>query len=160
MAVMFNTVNIAFTGTKKDEKKDAEKKIVTGTGATAAAAKAATTAKKSKSAFDVFESSKKLSQNLKTVSNTSKAVTDISTKSVGLWAKVKDSFKWARDSVLKWGAKFKNMKYVKPLVESPLFRGVASVLGFGFGVVTLISGGAEIMKAATDTANNTFAKEN
>lgn len=157
MQVSFNT--ISFTGEKeaKEKRKEAEKKVVAGGGATAAAV-SASRAKSVKSGFDVFASSKKVSQGLQTVTNAGKTATKVAKKSTSLWAKVCENAKWAKDAVINWGAKFKNMKYIKPLVNSKPFMMFAGALGYVFGLVTLISGCSDIARVATDVAQGEYSK--
>ena len=158
MQVSFNT--ISFTGEKdaKEKRKEAEKKVVTGGGATAAAV-SASRAKATKSAFDVlFASSKKVSQGLQTVTTAGKTATEVAKKSTSLWAKVCENAKWAKNAILNWGTKFKNMKYIKPLVNSKPFMMFAGALGYGFGLITLISGCSDIARVATDVAQGGYSK--
>lgn len=150
MPISFNTANIAFTGNERSQKqKDAEKKVVTGGGAFAATA-SATKLKSTKSGFDMFASAGKVSKGMSTVTNTAQTAQRVAKQSTGLWAKVCQNARWAKEAILNWGAKFKDMKFVKPLVKSPVFRGVAGALGYGFGAVTLIAGLADITKVASD----------
>ena len=128
------------------ERKDAEKKIATGAGATAGAVQVSRT----KSAFSFFNSSKKLQQGMGLAQNTMKEASLVAKKTTGLWATVKANCAWAKTSILKWGEQFKSLRYIKPLIESPVFKGIAGIAGFGFGVVTLITGASEIAKTATD----------
>ena len=131
---------------RSQEQRDAEKKVVTGAGVTGAAVQV----NRSKKAFDMFASSKKLTQLSGDVADVAKKVNTVAKQSTGLMAKVSENFGWAKAQVLKWGSQFKNLKYIKPLVESAPFRGVASLAGLGFGAVTFISGAAEIAKAASN----------
>lgn len=128
------------------ERKDAEKKVVTGAGATAGAVQVSRT----KSAFNLFNSSKKLQNGINFTQNTIKEAGIVAKKTTGLWASVKANCQWAKTAVLNWGDKFQNLKYIKPLIKSPIFKGIAGIAGFGFGVVTLISGASEIARTATD----------
>lgn len=128
------------------ERKDAEKKVVTGAGATAGAVQVSRT----KSAFNFFNSTKKAQQSLSFASNTMKEANMVAKKTTGLWAAVKANCSWARTSILSWGEQLKNLKYIKPLIASPIFKGVAGLAGLGFGLVTFISGASEIAKTATD----------
>lgn len=157
MHVSFNTVS--FTGEKdtKEKRKDAEKKVVTGGGATAAAV-TASRAKAAKSGFDVFASSKKVSQGLQTVTSAGKSAVNVAKKSTTLWVKVCENAKWAKDAIINWGAKFKDMKYIKPLVNSKPFMMFAGALGYGFGLVTLISGCSDIARVATDVAQGEYTR--
>ena len=150
MPVYFNTYNaVTFTANDDDKKKkDAEKKVVTGGGAVAATA----TASRARKGFDMFKSSKEVAQGMRTVTSSARVATQTVKKTTTLWGKVCENAKWAKTSVIKWGSKFKNMKYIKPLIESAAFRGVAGFLGYGFGLVTLISGCSDIAKVASDAA--------
>lgn len=152
---------ISFTSNEakdaKEKRKEAEKKAVTGGGAVAAATAASNT-KAAKSGFDVFASSKKVSQGFQTVTNAGKSATTIAKKSTTLWAKVCKNAKWAKDAIINWGAKFKNLKYVKPIVTSKPFMVAAGALGYGFGLVTLISGCSDIARVATDVAQGEYNK--
>ena len=143
------SLNVAFTGNTND-RRDTEKKVVTGGGAIAATA-SATRVKAARSGFDMFASSAKVSQGMKTVTGTARTVKNTVSRTTSLWSKVCGNAKWAKKSVLEWGNKFKGSKFIKPLVENRLFRGCAGFLGYGFGLVTLISGCSDIVKVATDT---------
>ena len=160
MTVNLHTAKITFTsGEEKDKRRDAEKKVVTGGGAVAATANA-TRAKAAKSGFSMFNSSRTVSQGMRTVTNTARSVNQTVRKSTSLWAKVCENARWAKDAILKWGSRFKNSKFIKPLVESKAFRGCAGFLGYGFGLVTLISGCSDIARVATDAAQgNLLNKE-
>lgn len=155
MQVSFNT--ISFTGEKatKEKRKETEKKVIAGGGATAGLVSASNT-RAAKSGFDVFASSKKVSQGLQTVTNASKSAAEVAKKSTTLWAKVCENAKWAKNAVINWGTKFKNMKYIRPLVNSKPFMMFAGALGYGFGLVTLISGCSDIAKVATEAAQGEF----
>lgn len=150
MAISFNTASIAFTGKERSkERKDAEKKVVTGGGAVAATASAAHV-KATKSGFDMFSSAGKVSKGMNTVTNTAKAAGKVAKQSKGIWVKVCKNARWAKNAVLNWGKNVSNMKLIKPLVKSPVFRGVAGALGYGFGAITLIAGLSDITKVASD----------
>jgi hypothetical protein len=154
MPVSFYSSNISFCANKDGEqkRKDAEKKVVTGGGAVAATAAASNT-KAAKSGFDMFNSSKKLTQGMQTVTTSARAANETVKKTTTLWSKVCENARWAKKSVLKWGDNLKNMRYIKPLIESAAFRGVAGFLGYGFGLITLISGCSDIAKVASDVAD-------
>lgn len=146
-----NVSQISFTSMSKEEKKDAEKKVVTGGGAVAATA-TATRARAARSGFDMFASSKEVAKGMKTVTGTAKTVTSTVKQTTSLWGKVCENAKWAKDAIIGWGSKFKNLKIIKPLVESRAFRFGAGALGYGFGLVTLISGISDVAKVATEAA--------
>ncbi len=153
MQVSFND-KIAYTSnpeqsSRSKERKEAEKKAVTGGGAIAATTAAART-KAAKSGFDMFSSAKKASEGMKVVTETTKTAANVAKKTKGLWAKVAENARWAKNAVLNWGSKFKNMRFIKPIVNSPVFRGAAGALGYGFGLVTLISGLSDITKVTTE----------
>lgn len=154
MPISFNTANIAFTGKERSQKqKDAEKKVVTGGGAIAATTSAAKL-KSTKSGFDMFASAGKVSKGMSTVTNTAKTAQKVAKQSTSLWSKVCKNARWAKDAVLNWGTKFKNMRLIKPLVKSPVFKGIAGALGYGFGAITLIAGLADITKVTSDAIEN------
>ena len=148
---------VTFTA-NEDKRKDAEKKAVTGGGAIAATT-AATRGKAARSDFDMFASSKKLANGMQTVTQTAKNAKTVAKKSMTLWGKVCENAKWAKKAVMNWGTKFKSLKYIRPLVESKIFRGCAGVLGYGFGIVTLISGISNIAKIATNATNGQLLKK-
>ena len=157
MLVSLNTAKISF-GTSDEKKREAEKKVVTGGGAVAAAT-TATRAKAARSGFDMFASSKEVARGMKTVTGTAKAVNNTVKQTTSLWGKVCENAKWAKIAILKWGAKFQNSRYIRPLIENRLFRGCAGALGYGFGLVTLISGCSDIIKVTSDAADgNLFNK--
>lgn len=152
MTVSLNVNNkVAFLGMSKEEKKDAEKKVVTGGGAVAATA-TATRARAARSGFDMFASSKQVAQGMKNVTGAAKTVNSTLKQTTSLWGKVCENAKWAKDAIIYWGSKFKNLKAIKPLVESRVFRFGAGALGYGFGLVTLISGCSDIAKVASEAA--------
>lgn len=151
MRVSFND-RISYTSnheTSQQNKKDAEKKVVTGGGAVAAATATART-RAARSGFNMFNSAKKVSRGMHNVTQTTKVATNVAKQTKSLWAKVAENARWAKNTVLTWGDKFKNLKYIRPIIKSPLFRGVAGALGYGFGFVTLISGLSDISKVTTD----------
>ena len=135
---------------EEKQRKEAEKKVVTGGGAVAATA-SVTNLKATKSGVDMFASTGKISRGMSTVTNTTKTASNVAKQTKSLWAKVGENARWAKDAILNWGTKFRNMKMIKPLVESRAFRGCAGFLGYGFGAVTLISGLSDITKVASDT---------
>ncbi len=151
MKVYYNNCNNTTFAAGKDDTKNAEKKVVTGGGAVAAAA-GATRVKAARSGFDMFASSKKVSQGMSQITNSTRAINNTIKRSTSLWAKVCENARWAKNAIIKWGSKFKNMRMIKPLIESRLFRGCAGALGYGFGLVTLISGCSDIAKVASDAA--------
>ncbi len=133
----------------RNRDKDAEKKIVAGGGAIAA-----------KSGFDMFASASKVSKGMKGVAGVAKTTTAVTKQTTGLWAKVVENAKWAKDAVLNWGAKVKGMKVLKPLVNSKLYKFGAGFFGYGFGFVTLISGLSDISKVATDAIDENILHKN
>lgn len=150
---------ISYTGMSREQKKDAEKKVVTGGGAIAATA-AATNSRAARSGFNMFASSKEVAKGMKTVSGAAKTVNSTVKQTASLWSKVCENAKWAKNAVMSWGSKFKNLKYIKPLVESRVFKFGAGALGYGFGLVTLISGCSDIAKVATEACEgNLFNKQ-
>ncbi len=152
MSVFLNE-RITFTSAqqslKPDKDKDTEKKVVTGGGAIAAT----TTAAKARAAksFDVFNSAKEVSKGMKGFTESTKTINNVAKQSNSLWRKVSENAKWATKSILNWGTKFKNMKYIKPLVESKVFRAGAGALGYVFGFVTLASGISDIAQVTSET---------
>lgn len=139
---------IPYTARTK-EQKEAEKKVVAGGGAIAAATSVART-KAVKSSFDMFGSAKKITSG---ITSTTRMASRVTKQSTGLWAKIVKNAKWAKDAILKWGDQFKNIKWVKPIVNSPVFKKCAGFLGYGFGAVTLISGLTDIANVALDAAD-------
>lgn len=87
---------------------------------------------------------------MKGVRETTRTAANVAKQTKGLWAKVAENARWAKDAILNWGSKFKNMKFIRPIVKSPLFKGAAGALGYGFGIVTLISGLSDITKVTTE----------
>lgn len=145
---------ISFTSNETGNRKnDSEKKVVTGGGAIAATASAGRV-KAAKSGFDMFASSKQVSQGMRNITNTTKEFQNVANQTKSLWTRVCENAKWAKDAILNFGSKFTNSKFLKPLIESKLFRGCAGFLGYGFGVVTLISGLSDIVNVTTDTAQS------
>jgi hypothetical protein len=145
-------MNVTFTSNKKvntQERRDAEKKAVAGGGAIAATTTAAR-AKATKSGFDMFSSAQKVSKGMQTVTTGSKTVANVAKKTSSLWTKVVENAKWAKNAILNWGTKFKNIRFIKPLVQNSVFKFGAGAIGYAFGAVTLISGLSDITKASTD----------
>lgn len=134
---------------RNQERKEAEKKVVTGGGAVAATT-AAARSKAAKSGFDMFSSAKKVSQGMRGVTDTTRTAVNVTKQTKGLWAKVAENARWAKNAILNWGSKFKNTRFIKPIIKSPLFKGAAGALGYGFGFVTLISGLSDITKVTTE----------
>lgn len=165
MSVSMLDNQIAFSGKKKSknlkeyrkertkEQKDAEKKVVTGGGAVAATT-AAAKSKAMKSGVDIFSSSKKAAAGMKNITNTAKTAKAVTKQTSTLWSKVCENAKWAKNSIIKWGAKFQNSRFIRPLVQNRVFRGCAGALGYGFGVITLISGLSDIGQVATEAVEN------
>lgn len=142
--IAFNTNSTVATRSGRD--KDTEKKVVTGGGAVAATT-AAARAKGAKSGFDMFSSASKVS---KGITSSARTASKVAKETKGLWAKVVENAKWAKNAVMSWGKTLQNSKILKPLVNSKLFRFGAGTLGYGFGLVTLISGLADITKVTTE----------
>lgn len=145
--------NVTFTSRRNklrqirtQEEKDRDKKVVTGGGAIAATTAAAKT-KAARSGFDMFGSASKLSNGITT---SAKTASNVAKQSKGLWAKVIENTRWAKNAILNWGKNLQNSKFLKPLVNSKLFKFGAGTLGYGFGIVTLISGLSDIGKVTTD----------
>lgn len=150
--------NITFTSKKskqKDKNKEAGKKVVTGGGAVVATASTLNRAKTARKGFDMFASASRLSNGMTTITETSGAINTAAKKTYTLWGKVCENAKWLKTKIIKWADKFKNMKYIKPLLESKVFRFTAGAIGYIFGAMTLISGLTEISKAATNTLQKT-----
>lgn len=159
MAVSLNE-RITFTAQPanktENDKKDAEKKVVTGGGAVAATT-AAARSKAMKSGVDLFSTSEKAAKGIKGVTETTKTVTSVAKQSKGLWPKIVENVKWAKTKILNWGAKFKNMKLIRLLVQSKAFKLFAGALGYLFGFVTLVSGLSDIGKVTTEMVESKVA---
>lgn len=153
MLVSLNTVKyISFMSkSEKDKKNEAEKKVVTGGGAVAATASAASKSKAAKSGFNMFNSARTLNNGMQTVTKTAESAGVVVKKTTSLWGKVCENAKWAKNSIIEWGKNLKNAKCLKPLLTSSAFRGFAGLLGYGFGLVTLISGLSDIAHVTADT---------
>lgn len=147
------TANNAAENSQAKDKRDAEKKVVTGGGAVAATTAAART-KAAKSGFDMFDSASKVSKGMKGVTETTTVAAKTAKQAKGLGAKIAENARWVKNSILNWGSKFKNMKYIKPIVESKAFMKFAGALGYGFGFITLISGASDIVKVTTETVES------
>lgn len=117
-----NPIAFGNTKTKKDERKEAAKEAVTGGGAVAGAATITRNAKAAKGSFDVVKNSKNISNGIKGITNTTTAANNAVKETVGLWGKVKENAAWLTKKITDWGSKFKNMKYVKPLISSRAFK--------------------------------------
>jgi hypothetical protein len=152
---MIRVSAVTFTANNDDKRKDTEKKVVTGGGAAAAAGATVTR----RPGFDMFKSSQKLTQGMNKVTSTVNNAQNVVKKSTTLWGRVCENAKWAKGAILNWGAKFKNMKYVRPLIENPAFRFCAGSLGVAFGLITMISGLADVTKVATDAVNGQLSNK-
>ncbi len=148
----------ASTARRSDKEKETEKKVVTGGGAVAATT-AAARAKAAKSGFDMFDSASKVSRGMQGVTNSAKVANNVAKQTKGLWSKVAENAKWAKNAVLNWGSGLKNAKFIKPLVNSKLFQYGAGFLGYGFGFVTLISGLSDISKVTTEAVEKNVLKK-
>lgn len=145
--------NVTFTSrhnklrrARTQEEKDRDKKVVTGGGAIVATTTAAKT-KAARSGFDMFSSASKVSNGITT---SAKTASNVAKQTKGLWGKVVENTRWAKNAILNWGKNIQNSKFLKPLVNSKLFKFGAGTLGYGFGIVTLISGLSDIGKVTTD----------
>lgn len=142
------SMNVAFTSlpvtNRSQERKDAEKQVVTGGGALAATG-AAANAKATKSGVGLFATG------TKNIKDAAKAAEQLTKETTSLMGKINKTAKWVKNSIIEWGGKFKDMKYIKPLINNRVFRFGAGVIGYGFGVITLISGLSDISKVATDS---------
>lgn len=150
MKVVFNPNEGTYTNVDykpRSKNHDSEKKVVTGGGAIAATA----SAKATKSGFDMFTSAGKVSKGMQTVTDTTRVAGNVAKQSKGLMARVAKSAKWAKNAILNWGKNFENIKWLKPLMNSKLFKFGAGFMGYGFGLVTLISGLSDIGRATTET---------
>lgn len=153
MKVAFNyNKPIFFTSSQDKEDKKTEKKIIAGGGTVAGTATIAR-ANAAKNGFNIVNETKKISEGMKGVQTATSTATNVAKKTVGLWGKVKENAAWATNKIIKWGESLKNAKYIKPLINSKAFRFSAGALGYGFGLVTLISGLSDIAKVTTDTLN-------
>ena len=130
---------------RSEKEKETEKKVVTGGGAVAATTAAART-KAAKSGLSMFDATSRM----KNITNATKTASTVAKETKGLWAKVVENAKWAKNAVINWGSKLKNTRMLKPLINSKLFQFGAGFLGYGFGFVTLISGLSDISKVTTD----------
>ncbi len=139
--------------------KDTERKVVTGGGAVAAAAGAART-KAARSGFDMFNSARRASQGVRGVTETTRTTADVATKTKGLWAKVAENARWAKNAIMNWGDKFKKIGFINRIVKSKLFMKTAGALGYGFGLVTLISGLSDITKVTTEAIEGKLKIDN
>ena len=115
---------ISFTE-RSQEQKDAEKKILAGGGAIAG---------------------------VKTFTTATKTTAEVTKKASTLGAKASGNFRWVKDAILNWKTKFGKIGFLKPILESKAYARCAGALGYIFGVATLISGGSDIVKVATDAA--------
>lgn len=151
------TSNPDYHQSQKD--KEAEKKVVTGGGAVAATT-AAARAKATKSGFDMFNSTARVSQGMHGVTNTAKTASTVAKQSRSLWGKVGENARWAKNAIMDWGKNLKNAKMLKPLLRSKLFQYCAGFLGYGFGFVTLISGLSDISKVTTEAIEQNITHKN
>ena len=146
--------NVTFTSrhnklhrARTQEEKDRDKKVVTGGGAIAATTASVAKTKATRSGFDMFSSASKVSNGITT---SAKTASNVAKQTKGLWGKVIENTRWAKNAILNWGKNLQNSRFLKPLVNSKLFKFGAGTLGYGFGIVTLISGLSDIGKVTTD----------
>ena len=166
MTVINSIDTISLTGGKKvsskgklteEEKKEAAKKAVEGGGAVAATSSALSAGRKS--GVDMFTKANRVSHELNRGSESLRAANVTLKKTTGLWNKCKNAYSSAKNSIIEWGKTAKTWKFVKPLLESRAFRFAAGFLGYGFGIVTLITGLGDVANTAVDAVNKWEAKD-
>ncbi len=138
---MMQVSAITFTSNtqKSKDRKDAGQEVVKDGGAVAAVAGGT---KAAKSGLNTYTQGVKRGMHVAT--QTTNSARNITAKSTTLWGRVCQNAKFARESVLQWGAQFKNLRYIRPLVENPVFRACAGGCGYAFGAIALLSGISDI----------------
>lgn len=159
LTILNEKISFTSSQTNRSERdNETERKVVTGGGAVAATT-AAAKAKASKSGFDMFSSASQVSRGMNGVTSSAKVANNVAKQTKGLWGKVVENAKWAKNAVINWGNGLKNAKFIKPLVNSKLFQYGAGFLGYGFGFVTLISGLSDISKVTTEAVEKNIIKK-
>ena len=153
--ISFTSKHNSFRRARTREEKDRDKKVVTGGGAIAATTTAAKT-KAARSGFDMFGSASRVSNGITTSARTA---SNVAKQTKGLWGKVVENTKWAKNAILNWGKSLQNSRILKPLINSKLFKFGAGTLGYGFGIVTLISGLSDIGKVTTEAIEKQAYKD-
>ncbi len=140
---------------KREEKqKEAAKKTIEGGGAVAATAKLTSS---KKAGVDFFTKAGEATGGLKKSAEALKTATETAKKSSSLWSKCSQAVKSTKASIIEWGASVKAHRLIKPLLASRAFKYFAGFLGYGFGVVTLITGAGDIVDVANDAVKGKFA---
>jgi hypothetical protein len=96
----------------------------------------------------VFQSFKNLNKASNTAVQGVNTTTKIVRQSTSLWSKVVNNAKWAKGAIIDGVQKFVKSPLIKPLVENKAFRGLAGVFGYGFGLVSLVTGLTDISNTA------------
>lgn len=143
--------------TQEEKKKEAAKKAVEGGGAVAATAKLTSN---KKAGVDFFTKASEASGGMKKSVEALKTASETAKKSTSLWSKCANAVKSTKASIIEWGSTVKANRLVKPLLASKAFRYFAGFLGYGFGVVTLITGAGDIVDVANDAVNGKFSLKN
>lgn len=142
---------------REEKKKEAAKKTIEGGGAVAATAKITSS---KKAGVDFFTKAGEASGGLRRSAETLRTASETAKKSTSLWSKCSRAVKSTKASIIEWGATVKANRLIKPLLASKAFRYFAGFLGYGFGVVTLITGAGDIVDVANDAVNGKFSFKN
>ncbi|MFI3299789.1 MAG: hypothetical protein R3Y28_00060 [Candidatus Gastranaerophilales bacterium] len=146
--------NPNFKGQTSEDKKDTAKDVVTGGGAIAATKHATTNIAKTPNEFlrKAGQTSSKLKEGQKAVEATIENGQKAGSMMQRLWQKTKNAKSSMTERFIKWGENAKASKFVKPLLQSKVYKYSAGFIGYGFGAVTLINGLCDISDLATNTA--------
>lgn len=136
--------------TDADNRKKRAEEVVVGTGAAAAAGK--------KAGFSMFNSAKKVGMLQSETAEAARLVRQPIVKTRTLFGNFKSNSKSFSSKILGAFEGFKKLKYIKPIIESSLFRYSAAFFGTGLAVLTLIAGFTNIAKTSAIAMNEHITK--
>lgn len=128
----FGARTIQFTPEQQAKRKDAEQKVATGVGATGAGA-AAYQAKRT-------TVNRTLQGWFTNLTNTTKAARQNAAEVTGLAGKFKQNFARFSSDIMSKAMKFKEMKFIGPIVKSPVMKGAAGIFGGAMAFFALVTG--------------------
>ena len=120
------------TPEQRAKRKDAEQKVATGVGTTAAGA-AAYQAKRT-------TVNRTLQGWFTNLTNTTRTARQNAAEVTGLFGKFKQNFARFSGSIMKQASKFQDMKYIGAVVKSPVMKATAGVFGGAMAFFALVTG--------------------
>ena len=128
----FGAKTIHFKPEQQTKRKDAEQKVATGVGATGAGA-AAYQAKRT-------TVNRTLQGWFTNLTNTTKAARQNAAEVTGIFGKFKHNFARFSGDIMSKAMKYKEMKFIGPIVKSPIMKGTAGVFGGAMAFFALVTG--------------------